>query len=137
MLIALGDQEKSIKYKNLYFSRDRTLGYDFRDYKSLKEIFRDIYYNSFSIQEAENMQSEFTATLTALEQCRPRKSEYKKEKLKLLDNAKKLYDGRKIIIDAFKNNLFPLEAEDKSLNVKTRTKIKMNMKKVLLISLTI
>ena len=99
--------------------------------------FRDIYYNSFSMQEAENMQIEFTATLTALEKCRPRKPEYKKEKLKLLDNAKKLYDGRKIIIDAFKNNVFPLEAEDKSLNVKTRTNIKMNMKIVLLISLTI
>ena len=40
--------------------------------------FRDIYYNSFSIQEAENMQSEFTATVTTLEQCRPRKPEYKK-----------------------------------------------------------
>ena len=45
--------------------------------------------------------------LTLLEGSNPRKSEYIEYKINLLDNAKKLYDGRKIIIDTFRNKLFP------------------------------
>ena len=44
--------------------------------------------------------------LQALKKCRPRDSKYKSEKLKLLDNSKTFYDGRKMIVNAFKNKIF-------------------------------
>ena len=47
------------------------------DYKSLKELFKDIYYKKFSIKEAESIQEEFNAVLTALEKYKPRDSGYK------------------------------------------------------------
>ena len=55
------------------------------------------------------MQDQFNAVLNALNNYNPRKPEYLKDKINLLDNAKKLYDGSKIIIDAFKNKVFPFE----------------------------
>ena len=90
------------------FKRDRNLEFDFRDYKSLKEFFKDIYCKKFSIKEAESIQEEFKAVLTALEKYKPRDSEYKNKKLKLLENVKRFYDGQEVIINAFKNKIFPL-----------------------------
>ena len=42
-----------------------------------------------------------------LKNYRPRKPEYIKERLITLDNAEKLYNGREILIDVFKNKVFP------------------------------
>ena len=41
--------------------------YDFIDYKTFKELFRDLYYRNMSIDEAERKQGEFDATLGALQ----------------------------------------------------------------------
>ena len=54
VLNTLSNQEKRVNYRELYIERDAGLKFDFRDYKSLKEIFRDIYNNNFSI-EGENV----------------------------------------------------------------------------------
>ena len=77
------------------FKRDRNLEFDFRDYKSLKEFFKDIYYKKFSIKEAESIQEEFNAVLTALEKYKPRDSEYKNKKLKLLETLKKILQWKR------------------------------------------
>ena len=66
MFIKLNAQEKSIDYKRLSFKRDENLKLDLRDYKSLKEFFKDIYYKTFSIEEAETIEEEFHTVLTAL-----------------------------------------------------------------------
>ena len=89
------------------FKRDKNLELDFRDYKSLKEFFIEILYHNISIGRTEDIQKEFNE-ITALEKYRTTDFIYKKEKLKLLDNAKNLYDGREIIINEFKNGIFPL-----------------------------
>ena len=54
VLNTLSNQEKRVNYRELYIERDAGLKFDFGDYKSLKEIFRDIYNNNFSI-EGENV----------------------------------------------------------------------------------
>ena len=51
---------------------------------------------------------EFNVVLTAIEKYKPRDSEYKNKKLKLLENVKRFYDGREMIINAFTNKIFPL-----------------------------
>ena len=81
MLIKLNAQEKSIDYKRLSFKRDENLEFDFRDHKSLKEFFKDTYYKTFSTKEAESIQDEFNAVLTALQKYKQRDSEYKNKKL--------------------------------------------------------
>ena len=98
ILIKLNAKEETIDYKRLSFKRDKNLEFDFRDHKLLKEFFKDIYYKKFSTEEAEIIQEEFNAVLTALEKYKPRV--YKNKKLKLLKNVKRFYDGRKMIINA-------------------------------------
>ena len=51
---------------------------------------------------------EFNVVPGALKNCNPKKSEYKKYKITLLDNATRFYDGREMIIYAFENKIFPL-----------------------------
>ena len=51
-LYILSKQEKTIYYKKLDFKRDKNLEFSFRDYKSLKELFKSIYYKMFSIKNA-------------------------------------------------------------------------------------
>ena len=46
------------------------------------------------------------------ERYRPRNSDYITESKKLSNNAKKIYDGREMIINAFKDKIFPLNPEE-------------------------
>ena len=112
ILTRLGNQEKLIKYKWLCFKAYGSITFDFRDYRYLKELFRAIYHRHISIEDAERDKNEFEGTLNALERYDPRKPDYKTARDSLLINAKNLYDGRKVIIDAFKNKIFPSGVED-------------------------
>ena len=76
MVIKLNAQEKNIDFNKRY------------KYKSLKEFFKDIYWKMFSIKEVESIQGEFNAVLTELEKFKPRDTEYKNKKVKLLENVK-------------------------------------------------
>ena len=52
------------------------------------------------------------AALDALDKYKPGKLDYETARKNLLINAKKFYDGREIIINAFKNKIFPLSPEN-------------------------
>ena len=94
MITKLNNQEKTINYKRFSFKRDKNLEFDFRDYRSLKELFKVIYYRKISIDRAEDIQKEHKILLDALEEYGPKTPDYVKKRIELLDNAKKLYDGR-------------------------------------------
>ena len=80
MLTKLSNQEKIINYKKLSFKRARDLDFDFRDYRSLKELFKGIHYKNCSIDKAKRIQDEHEAQLAVLERYNPRNSDYVKEK---------------------------------------------------------
>ena len=52
------NQEKSFNYKRLNFKRDKSMEFDFRDYKSLKKLFKEIYYWKLSIDRIEDIAKE-------------------------------------------------------------------------------
>ena len=52
------------------------------------------------------MQEELDATIGALNNYDARKLKYKEGKTKLLIKAKNFYDGREMVINAFKNKIF-------------------------------
>ena len=89
MLVKLNNQEKIIDYRKLDFKRHKNFGFEFSDYRSLKELFKGIYYRNISMEEAERIQDEYEAQLNALENYRPRKPDYVEKRKKLLSNAKK------------------------------------------------
>ena len=87
MLIKLNAEEKIINHKRRGFKRDKNLEYHFRDYKYLKEFFKDIYYKNFSIKEAGSIQEEFMLYLLHQKNTK-QGTEYKNKKLKYLENVK-------------------------------------------------
>ena len=58
------------------------------------------------------MQDELYVVLCLLEDYLAKAPKYKEHKKNLLSNAKKCYDGREMIVNAFKNEIFPLVPSD-------------------------
>ena len=109
VLKKLNNQEKLINCRKLYLKRGNNLEYDFTEYRPLLEFFKTIYYRNLRIEKAEKIQDEFNGIYGALEKYKPKKnSKFNKPREKLLINSKNFHDGRKMIIDAFKNKIFPM-----------------------------
>ena len=147
MITKLKNQEKKIDYKRLSFKKDKNWTFHFRDYMSLKEFFKYIYYRNISIENAEMKvedefnanifnktifisdmififvfifkpalmmtEDEFNAVLNTLKKYSPKNPEHIKEKINFLDNVKSFYDGRNMIINAFKDKIFSLYHESR------------------------
>ena len=80
--------------------------YDFSDYKTLKELFRDLYYRNITVDEEESKQDEFNAVLHVLKSYSPKNEEYVILKNNLVDNASNFYKGREKNMEGFKNEVF-------------------------------
>ena len=78
----------------------------FRDYKTFKELFRDLYYRNMTIDEVERKQNEFDGVFGALSKYSTKKKIYIEAKNKLLNNARNCYKGREKIIEGFQNGIF-------------------------------
>ena len=74
MLEKLNIQEKLISYQNLYFKGRSNVDYDFSEYRSLKELFKAIYYRNIRIEKAERIQDEFNGVYGALENINQKKN---------------------------------------------------------------
>ena len=61
----LNNQEKLINYKKLYFKGGNNLDYDFSEYRSLRELFKAIYYRNIRIEKAERIQDELNGVYGA------------------------------------------------------------------------
>ena len=75
-------KKKLSPYNRLNFKRDKNFEFDSRDYRSLKELFKEIYYWKLWAP-AEDMQKQFASVLTALEKYKPKKPKYIDKKSKL------------------------------------------------------
>ena len=100
------DIQKNIDYRKLKIRGGNNVDYDFSDYKTFKELFRDLYYKKTTIDEVERKQDEFSAVIGALKKYTPRDNKYVEVKNRLLNNVKNFYKGREKIIEGFKNGVF-------------------------------
>ena len=100
--------QKNVDYRKLKIKGGNNTDYDFSDYRTFKELFRDLYYRTITIDDIEGKQEEFSVVINALERYAPRDNKYVEAKNKLLNNAKNFYEGREKIIEGFKNKVFPL-----------------------------
>ena len=113
MLNTLSNQEKLIDYRKLYFRGGYGIDYDFSNFNYLRDLFRAIHYGETTRTGAEKCQSGFDSLLNQLKAYAPQKSEYVERKENLLINAKNfLMIEAKMVIDAFKNKIFPLDNPD-------------------------
>ena len=99
--------QKNVDYRKLKIKGGNNVDYDFSDYKTFKELFRDLYYRNITIDEVESKQDEFNAVLHFLKYCSPKYDRHVTLKNNLVDNASKFHEGREKIIEEFKNGVFP------------------------------
>ena len=104
--------QKDVDYRKLKIRSDNNIDYDFSDYKTLKELFRDLHYKKIAIDEVERKQDELNAVIGVLENYTPRTNKYIEAKNKLLNNVKTFYEGREKIIEEFKNRIFPFDYDE-------------------------
>ena len=113
MLEKLNNQEKRINYKKFGFTRGNNKDHNFTNFSSLRELFRAIYYDEILIPGADREQDNFDKRYELLKTYKAKKdSKHNKPKDDLLINAKNCDNGRKMIIEAFKNKIFPLSNPD-------------------------
>ena len=79
----------------------------FRMFESLKPSFFSIYYGDILIPTIERDQGVLEDIIEKLKKYKPRTEDNVIDKNNVLKNAQNIYDGREIIINAFKNKLFP------------------------------
>ena len=96
--------QKNVDYRKLKIIGGDKKEYDFSDYRTFKELFRDLYYRTITIDEAESKQDEFNTVLHLLKKYSPK---HDKCYNNLVDNVSKFYEGREKIIEGFKNEVFP------------------------------
>ena len=60
--------------------------YDFSDYRTFKELFRDLYYINLTIDEVESKQDEFNVVLHVLKNYSPKHDKYVTLKNNLASN---------------------------------------------------
>ena len=104
--------DKNVKYTKLYFRGGNGVLHDLNNYKTFKELFREVFKN-ISIDETERKQDKFWGDLDNLKKYDASMSKYVELKENVLKNAKKKnYDGKEEIIKRFKNIFFPLFKEN-------------------------
>ena len=104
--------QRDVDYRKVKIRGGNKVEYDFSDYKTLKELFRDLYYRKTAIDDAEAEQEEFGAMIGVLNKYPAKKTEYIEAKNKLLINVKKFYKGRKKIIEGLKTEIFSINCDE-------------------------
>ena len=103
--------QKNVDYRKLKIRGGNNADYDFSDYKTFKELFRDLYYKETTIDDVEGKQDEISAVIAVLKNYAPRDNKYVEAKNKLLNNVKNFYEGREKIIEGFKNEIYDKKYE--------------------------
>ena len=68
--------QKDVDYRKLKIKGGNNIDYDFSDYITFKELFRDLYYQETAIDDVEGKQDEFSAVISALKSFAPRDNKY-------------------------------------------------------------
>ena len=97
---------KDVDYRKLKIRAGNNVDYDFSDYRTFKELLRDLYYKETTINKAEREQDEFSAVIAALNNYAPRDNKYVEAKNKLLNYVENFYKRTEKVIEGIKNKIF-------------------------------
>ena len=102
-------QSKKIDYTKLVCIGSSTKHhYNFTIFLDLKTFAERLYNGSLSLQAAKLKQRNMEDMIIRLEYYKPNKHEIRAQTDSVLLNAKEFYKGRKMILIAFENSVFPL-----------------------------
>ena len=103
------DQDEIIYYYRLNFiTSSKKYTFKFGDFMSLGKLAKNIYNGNVSLDVAKQEQRKMENVLERTIDYNPVKTLYKNQKANILLNAKEFYKGKKEVLIAFEENLFPL-----------------------------
>ena len=105
------EKEKLIDYSYLYMNPSRRHTYDVRMFRKLKPLSEEIYLGRKAIHAIERDQNFFEQELKKLDNYGPSVEPNISKRKKFLENDY-FYEGRVMIINAFKNRLFLFSSGD-------------------------
>ena len=93
-------------YRNnmIYYSRKEP--FDFKTSKTIRSLGENIYRGKITINKVDLVEY----ILNFSNKARPKNEDDKKNKKNVFNIANNLYEGRKLVINAFKSGLFPLKS---------------------------
>ena len=68
--------QKDVDYRKIIIRGGNNVTYDFSDFKSFNELFRDLYYKKMAINDAEIRQNKFNLKVDALDNYSPKNKKY-------------------------------------------------------------
>ena len=104
--------QKDVDYKKLKIRGGDNTDYDFSDYNTFKELFRNLYYKKITIDEVERKQDKFNEIIGVLEDYTLRADKYIGARNKLSNNAKKILGEERKNCCRFKNGIFPFDYDE-------------------------
>ena len=103
------DQDEIIYYSRLNFiTSSKKYTFKFGDFMSLGKLAKNIYNGNVSLDVAKQEQRKMENVLERIIDYNPAKTLYKNQKANILLNAKEFYKGKKEVLIAFEENMFPL-----------------------------
>ena len=102
-------QDEIIDYSRLNFiGSSKKYTFKFGDFMSLGNLAENIYNGNVSLDAAKQEQRKMENMLERFIDYNPIKNVYKNQKVNILLNAREFYKGRREILIAFEENMFPL-----------------------------
>ena len=98
--------EENVEREKLIYEASENV-YDFRNFKTITTLGEDIYEGKITLKEAGEEQSDLLYQIKYFNERTKPKSDKKKKKKKIVNNnLYKFYDGREIVLNAFKSKIF-------------------------------
>ena len=114
--------QKNVDYRKLIIRGGNNVTYDFSNYKTCNELYRDLYYKKMTINDTEIRQNEFNSIRHTLNNYTPKDEKYIEARNSLINNAKNFYEGRETIIEDFKEGIFLLKSADNEFGKRQTSK---------------
>ena len=111
--------EEKIRRKDLLYKTNK-YRYDFQQYETISSFGDSIYNGKISIDEGDIDQSSLLDGLKDFnDKARPKTAEGKNKKWNTYEGAFALYEGRELILNAFRMGAFSIKTQGKGLRILT------------------
>ena len=94
--------QKDVDYRKLNIRGGNNTDYDFRNYRTFKELFRDLYHKKITLDDAEANHIQIDTVLYHLDKYSPKSLKYIETKNNLVKNVKKITKGETRLLKGFK-----------------------------------
>ena len=112
--------KNKIKQKDLKYETNKYV-FDFQRFATIRSFGESIYNGKIKIDEAEMKQTNLLENIMNFSnKSRPRSKKEKDKKQNAFDSINTLYEGRELILNAFRSGIFPMK-EKKGKGIKILT----------------